>query len=192
LKASPQIEGFRARGIEVLLLTDPVDSFWVTNAPDFEGKSFKSVSQGTADLDQIAKPDGDTSAKAETTADVEKFIAFAKLALGEAVSDVRASDRLTESAVCLVAPEHGPDRQLEKILQGAGRLDSAAKPVLEINPDHPLIKAIAGSTIDDGAFRDDAVQLLLDQARVLDGERPENPRAFSERLARVFERALRG
>lgn len=192
LKASPQIEGFRARGIEVLLLTDPVDSFWVTNAPDFEGKTFKSVSQGTADLDQIAKPDGDTSAKAETTADVEKFIAFAKLALGEAVSDVRASDRLTESAVCLVAPEHGPDRQLEKILQGAGRLDSAAKPVLEINPDHPLIKAIAGSTIDDGAFRDDAVQLLLDQARVLDGERPENPRAFSERLARVFERALRG
>jgi molecular chaperone HtpG len=192
LKASPQIEGFRARGIEVLLLTDPVDSFWVTNAPDFEGKTFKSVSQGTADLDQIAKPDGDTSAKAEPTADVEKFIAFAKLALGEAVSDVRASDRLTESAVCLVAPEHGPDRQLEKILQGAGRLDSAAKPVLEINPDHPLIKAIAGSTIDDGAFRDDAVQLLLDQARVLDGERPENPRAFSERLARVFERALRG
>ncbi|MGO4566778.1 molecular chaperone HtpG [Rhizobium sp. 2YAF20] len=192
LKASPQIEGFRARGIEVLLLTEPVDSFWVTNAPDFEGKSFKSVSQGTADLDQIAKPDGNTSAKAETTAAVEKFIAFAKLALGEAVSDVRASDRLTESAVCLVAPEHGPDRQLEKILQGAGRLDSAAKPVLEINPDHPLIKAIAGSTIDDEAFRDDAVQLLLDQARVLDGERPENPRAFSERLARVFERALRG
>jgi molecular chaperone HtpG len=192
LKSSPQIEGFRARGIEVLLLTDPVDSFWVTNAPDFEGKAFKSVSQGAADLDQVAKPDGDTSQQAETTPDVESFIAFAKSTLGDAVSDVRASDRLTESAVCLVAPEHGPDRQLEKILQGAGRLDAAAKPVLEINPGHLLIKAIAGASADDSVFRDDAVQLLLDQARVLDGDKPENPRAFADRLARIMERALKG
>jgi molecular chaperone HtpG len=192
LKSSPQIEGFRARGIEVLLLTDPVDSFWVTNAPDFEGKAFKSVSQGAADLDQVAKADGDNSPKTETTPDVETFIAFAKSTLGDAVSDVRASDRLTESAVCLVAPEHGPDRQLEKILQGAGRLDAAAKPVLEINPDHDLIRAIAGTSVDDAAFREDAVQLLLDQARILDGEKPENPRAFAERLARVLGRALKG
>ncbi len=190
LKASPQLEGFRARGIEVLLLTDSVDSFWVTTAPDFEGKPFKSITQGAADLAQVPKTQGDVSKTAETTPAVSDFIAFAKAALGDTVSDVRASDRLTESAVCLVAPEQGYDRQLEKMLQGAGRLDAAAKPILEINPDHGLIAALASGGSDD--FRTDAVQLLLDQARVLDGDKPQDPRAFAERLSRLFERALRG
>ncbi|WEX90505.1 molecular chaperone HtpG [Sinorhizobium garamanticum] len=192
LKASPQLEGFRARGIEVLLLTDPVDSFWVTSAPDFEGKPFKSITQGAADLAGIAKQEADGTTSAETSQTVTEFVAFAKRALGEAVSDVRTSERLTESAVCLVAPEHGPDRQLEKMLQGAGRIDSSAKPILEINPGHSLITAIAACPAEDDAFREDAVKLLLDQARVLDGDKPEDPRAFAERLSRVFSRALKG
>ncbi|MBW9063221.1 molecular chaperone HtpG [Rhizobium herbae] len=190
LKASPQLEGFRARGIEVLLLTDSVDSFWVTAAPDFEGKPFKSITQGAADLAQVPKSEGDVSKTAETTPAVSDFIAFAKSALGDAVSDVRASDRLTESAVCLVASEQGYDRQLEKMLQGAGRLDAVAKPILEINPGHGLIAALASGGSDE--FRTDAVQLLLDQARVLDGDKPQDARAFAERLSRLFERALRG
>lgn len=190
LKASPQLEGFRARGIEVLLLSDPVDSFWVTSAPDFEGKSLKSITQGAAELADIKKLDGEEPKQGETKPAIADFLAFAKVTLGDAVSDVRASDRLTESAVCLVAPEHGPDRQLEKILQGAGRLDSAAKPILEINPDHALVTAIADSGKDE-EFRKDAVLLLLDQARVLDGDKPTDPRAFSDRLARVVERALK-
>ncbi len=188
LKASPQLEGFRARGIEVLLLTDSVDSFWVTAAPDFEGKPFKSITQGAADLAQVPKTDGETAATPETTQVVSDFIAFAKTTLGDTVSDVRASDRLTESAVCLVAPERGYDRQLEKLLQGSGRLDTVAKPVLEINPSHSLIAALAAGGNE--AFRTDAVQLLLDQARVLDGDKPEDPRAFADRLSRLFERAL--
>ncbi|MBB4186988.1 molecular chaperone HtpG [Sinorhizobium terangae] len=191
LKASPQLEGFRARGIEVLLLTDPVDSFWVTSAPDFEGKPFKSITQGAADLAGIAKQDADGTTSAETSQTVAEFVTFAKAALGDAVSDVRTSERLTESAVCLVAPEHGPDRQLEKMLQGAGRIDGAAKPILEINPGHSLIAAIAACPAEDAAFREDAVKLLLDQARVLDGDKPEDPRAFAERLSRVFSRALK-
>ena len=190
LKASPQLEGFRARGIEVLLLTDSVDSFWVTAAPDFEGKPFKSITQGAADLAQVPKADGDAQSTPETTEVVSEFIAFAKSTLGDAVSDVRASDRLTESAVCLVAPEQAYDRQLEKLLQGAGRLDATAKPILEINPGHSLIAALAAGG--SGEFRADAVQLLLDQARVLDGDKPQDPRAFAERLSRLFERALRG
>ena len=190
LKASPQLEGFRARGIEVLLLTDSVDSFWVTAAPDFEGKPFKSITQGAADLAQVPKTEGDVPKTAETTPAVSDFIAFAKSALGDAVSDVRASDRLTESAVCLVASEQGYDRQLEKMLQGAGRLDAVAKPILEINPGHGLIAALASGGSEE--FRTDAVQLLLDQARVLDGDKPQDPRAFAERLSRLFERALRG
>ncbi len=188
LKASPQLEGFRARGIEVLLLTDSVDSFWVTAASDFEGKPFKSITQGAADLAQVPKTDGETPATPETTQVVSDFIAFAKTTLGDTVSDVRASDRLTESAVCLVAPERGYDRQLEKLLQGSGRLDTVAKPVLEINPGHSLIAALAAGGNE--AFRTDAVQLLLDQARVLDGDKPEDPRAFADRLSRLFERAL--
>jgi molecular chaperone HtpG len=190
LKASPQLEGFRARGIEVLFLTDSVYSFWVTAAPDFEGKPFKSITQGAADLAQVPKADGDAQSPPETTEVVSEFIAFAKSTLGDAVSDVRASDRLTESAVCLVAPEQAYDRQLEKLLQGAGRLDATAKPILEINPSHSLIAALAAGG--SGEFRADAVQLLLDQARVLDGDKPQDPRAFAERLSRLFERALRG
>ncbi|MDK1373851.1 MULTISPECIES: molecular chaperone HtpG [unclassified Sinorhizobium] len=191
LKASPQLEGFRARGIEVLLLTDPVDSFWVTSAPDFEGKPFKSITQGAADLAGIAKQASDDATSTEASQAVAEFVAFAKATLGDVVSDVRTSERLTESAVCLVAPEHGPDRQLEKMLQGAGRIDGAAKPILEINPGHSLITAIAACPAEDDAFREDAVRLLLDQARVLDGDKPEDPRAFAERLSRVFSRALK-
>lgn len=118
-------------------------------------------------------------------------MSFARETLGEAVSDVRTSDRLTESAVCLVAPEQGPDRQLQKMLQDAGRIEGAPKPVLEINPGHQLIAALATCPSEDKAFREDAVKLLLDQARVLDGDRPEDPRAFAERLSRVFGRALK-
>ncbi|SCW47143.1 molecular chaperone HtpG [Rhizobium mongolense subsp. loessense] len=189
LKASPQLEGFRARGIEVLLLTDSIDSFWVMNAPEFEGKTFKSITQGAADLAQFATSNDQAAAKSETPADLENFIAFARETLADQVSDVRASDRLTESAVCLVASEQGYDRQMEKILQGAGRLQSAAKPILEINLEHPLVKGIAAK--DDGSsLREDAALLLLDQARILDGDRPVDPRAFAERLTRVFQRAL--
>jgi molecular chaperone HtpG len=189
LKASPQLEGFRARGIEVLLLTDSVDSFWVTNAPEFEGKSLKSITQGSADLAQFKKQDEDKPESENAPADVQAFLDYAKQKLADEVSDVRASDRLIESAVCLVASEQGYDRQLEKILQGAGRLQSGAKPILEINMDHPVVKAIAAKA-DAPSLRDDAAFLLLDQARVLDGDKPADPRAFAERLARLMEKAL--
>ncbi|WP_267549077.1 molecular chaperone HtpG [Rhizobium rhizogenes] len=189
LKASPQLEGFRARGIEVLLLSDSVDSFWVMNAPEFEGKSFKSITQGSADLAQFKKLDEDKAENTSASAEVQAFIDFAKEKLADEVSDVRASDRLIESAVCLVASEQGYDRQLEKILQGAGRLQSGAKPILEVNMDHPVVKAIAAK-IDAPSLRDDAAFLLLDQARVLDGDKPADPRAFAERLVRVMEKAL--
>jgi molecular chaperone HtpG len=190
LKASPHLEGFRARGIEVLLLSDPVDNFWVTTSQGYEGKPFESVTQGATDLAAIPRLDADDTPSAETSQAVADFIAFAKTTLGEAVADVRASDRLTESAVCLVASDHGPDRQLERILQGAGRLGSAAKPILEINPTHDLVVALAARGEDDTAFREDAVALLLDEARILDGDRPEDPKSFADRLGRVLGRAL--
>ncbi|WP_214475995.1 molecular chaperone HtpG [Mesorhizobium sp. dw_380] len=190
LEASPQLEGFKARGIEVLLLTDPVDSFWVTMAPDFNGKPFKSVTQGVAELSDIPLLDEAKKPETVATPEVDGFLAFVKAALGDAVSDVKASDRLTESAVCLVAPEHGPDRQFERLLNAAGRLDKAAKPILEINPRHERVLALAGLGEDERDFKEDAAHLLYDEARVLDGDKPADARAFSQRLARLIERGL--
>ncbi len=191
LAASPHLEGFRARGVEVLLLGDPVDSFWVTSAPSFEGKPFKSVTQGAADLALIPLVDAKPEQAADADAAVTNFIAFVKTTLGDAVENVRVSDRLTDSAVCLVASDSGPDRQLTKLLSSAGRLQSAAKPILEINPRHDFIVALAALGEDETPFKQDAAHLLFDEARILDGELPADPRGFSQRLARVAGRGLR-
>ena len=190
LETSPQLEGFRARSIEVLLLPDAVDSFWVTAGVDYEGKPFKSVTQGGADLAQIPLTEAQENAGAPATEAVTGFIQSVKATLGEAVADVRASERLTESAACLVAPETGMDRQLERLLARAGQLGSAAKPILEINPRHDLIVALADLGDAEQTLREDAAHLLLDEARILDGELPADARAFSQRLARVMRRCI--
>jgi molecular chaperone HtpG len=191
LKSSPHLEGFRARGIEVLLLTDPVDTFWVVPSEGFDGKPFKSVTQGAADLALIARLDAAANAAPQIAEPVKDFLAFVKSTLGDAVAEVRASDRLTDSAVCLVAPDKGPDRALERLLAGTGRLTAASKPVLEVNPQHELIAALAALGDADRAFKEDAAHLLYEEARLLDGDRPADARSFSDRLGRVLKRGLR-
>jgi len=195
LKSSPHLEGFRARGIEVLLLPDPVDTFWVMPGAGFDGKPFKSVTQGAADLALIPlldAKDGHAPETAPAVAEqVRNFLDFVKSTLGDAVAEVRASDRLTDSAVCLVAPETGPDRALERVLAGAGRLKTASKPILEVNPRHDLVVALAALGEREQSFKEDAARLLFDEARLRDGERPVDARSFSDRLARVLERGLR-
>jgi len=191
LEASPHLEGFRARGIEVLLLTDHVDSFWVTANAAFDGKPLKSITQGGADLSLIPLLDAKDEAKPEATPAIDGFVAFMKATLGDAVGDVKVSDRLTDSAVCLVAPASGLDRQLERMLASAGKLPTASKPVLEINPRNPLIAAVAALPDDKAELKQDVAHLLLDEARVLDGDRPADARAFADRLARTLSRALR-
>jgi molecular chaperone HtpG len=195
LKSSPHLEGFRARGIEVLLLPDPVDTFWVMPGAGFDGKPFKSVTQGAADLALIPlldAKDGQAPETAPAVAEqVRNFLDFVKSTLGDAVAEVRASDRLTDSAVCLVAPETGPDRALERVLAGAGRLKTASKPILEVNPRHDLVVALAALGERDQSFKEDAARLLFDEARLRDGERPVDARSFSDRLARVLKRGLR-
>jgi len=191
LESSPHLEGFRARGIEVLLLADPVDSFWVMPGVGYDGKPFKSVTQGAADLALIPRTDAKEQTAAEVADSIKDFLAYVKATLGDAVADVRASDRLTDSAVCLVAPDSGLDRALERILAGAGRLSSASKPILEVNPRHETVIALAALGDGEQAFKEDAVHLLFDEARVLDGDRPADARLFSDRLARVLGRGLR-
>ena len=201
LKSSPHLEGFRTRGIEVLLLSDPVDTFWVMPPPPYPppqagegregvGKPFKSVTQGAADLAQIPLVDATKEQGADIAEAVKQFLVFIQGTLGEAVAQVRASDRLTDSAVCLVAPESGPDRALERLLAGAGRLASASKPILEVNPQHGLVIALAALGEAERAFKEDAAHLLFDEARLLEGDRPADAKLFSDRLARVLERGV--
>jgi molecular chaperone HtpG len=191
LKSSPHLEGFRARGIEVLLLPDPVDTFWVMPGVSFDGKPFKSVTQGAADLALIPRLDAADAAAPDIAETVKQFLAFLKSTLGDEVAEVRASERLTDSAVCLVAAEAGPDRALEKLLASAGRLSSASKPILEVNPHHKLVVALAALGAGEQGFKEDAAHLLFDEARLLEGDRPVDAKAFSDRLARVLERGLR-
>lgn len=191
LENSPHLEGYRARGVEVLLLTDPVDSFWVMGAPGFEGKPFRSVTQGGADLDLIPLVDAEAQTGGDASPEVTAFITAVKETLGEAVTDVRASNRLTDSVVCLVAPGGGYDRHMERLLSGFGRLDQAAKPVLEINPHHALTQALAALPADDPDFRSDVAHLLLDEAAILDGGQVSDAGAFAGRLTRLLARAAR-
>ena len=192
LKSSPQLEGFAARGIEVLLLPDPVDAFWVMNALGFEGKPFKSVSQGAADLGLIPLLDGSEAPKAaEATGDIAALLLFMKEKLGAYVTDVRNSDRLSSSVACLVASEAARDRRLEQILSQHGQLPEISKPVLEINIGHDLVKHLAAHLNDaDTSLVEDGALLILDQAKVLDGEAPVDPLAFAARLGRLLTKAL--
>lgn len=188
IAGSPQLEGFKARGIEVLLLPDQVDSFWTTMGLDYDGKPFKSVTQGAADLSLIPLVDGGAGTAGEAE-EVGGFIAFTKDALAEHVSDVRVSDRLTTSAVCIVAPDNAMDLQLEKMLASAGRAPERAKPVLEVNAGHALIAKLGQAEGNEDQRRDLAF-LLLDEARIAEGEPPADPRAFAERLERLMLRTL--
>ena len=184
LKSNPKLESAAARGIEVLLLTDPVDAFWTSAPLDFDGKPLKSLSQGDIDFGLIPRID---DSKDETTADTDEAgtIAVIKAALGDRVADVRASQRLTSSASCLIAGSHGPDRELERLLARQNR-GAGTRPILEINMRHPLVAAISGTP--DAAT--DLSFLLLEQAQILDGELPEDPAAFANRLNQLVLRGM--
>src|SRR6266481_4790215 len=184
LKPNPKREQATARGIEVLLLTDPVDAFWTSAPFDFEGKPLKSLSQGDIDFGLIPRIDDSTQ---ETNADTDEasIIATIKATLGDRVFDVRASQRLTTSASCLVAGSHGPDRELERLLARQNR-GAGTRPILEINMHHPLVAAISGAK--DSAS--DLSFLLLEQAQILDGELPEDPAAFANRLNQLVLRGV--
>jgi molecular chaperone HtpG len=194
LKSNPKLEAARARGIEVLLLTDPVDALWTSMPQDFEGKPLKSLSQGEVDfslvpmLDQVASPQAEPK-----SGDIDEttVIAAVKDALGERVADVRVSLRLTDSPACLVAGP-GFDRELSRLLARQSR-GAGAKPVLELNMRHPIVKALARAKSD--AREDEVVDLsalLFEQAKILDGEVPDDPAAFAMRVNRLVIRGLSG
>jgi len=190
---SPQLEGFRSRGIEVLLLSDPVDEFWIQMAPDFEGKPFKSITRGDSDLkDLAAEKTDDKKVEAASDGDMAALTTLMKEVLGDKVSDVRATDRLTDTSACLVASDSGMDMHLERILKAHNQLDSMTAKVLEVNPSHPLVKALAKLAGKKGALDTlaDPVWLVLDQAKILEGDPLDDATAFARRLSAAMEKGL--
>lgn len=190
LRKSPQLEGFLARGVEVLLLTDPIDEFWTGAVSAYKEKPFRSVAQGGADLSAIAKSGGE-EAPAETAPEdaMADLLSAFKAVLKEEVKDVRASARLTESAVCLVADEGDVGLHLERLLRQHQPGEDRALRILEVNPAHPLIRRLAGQAKGGIDAVADQAWLLFDQARIVEGEPVADPAAFAKRLAALMERA---
>jgi molecular chaperone HtpG len=178
LRASPQLEGFRAKNIEVLLLADPIDAFWPERLDSFEGKPLKSVTQAANEPEKDADQP-----------DISPLLAALKKALGDDVSDVRATGRLTDSAVVLAAGNKGPDLQMQRLLRRAGRAMMPSVPVLEINPRHKLIEALAAKAQDERLVAD-AAGTLLDLARVQEGDLPRDPAQFARRVTLLLGSSL--
>jgi molecular chaperone HtpG len=190
---SPQIEGFAVRGIEVLLLADPVDEFWIPAVGSYDSKTLKSVTRGGSDLEKIALPeDKKKSSDEPQPAGTDALIALLRLTLADAVKDVRASSRLDASAVCLVADDGDLDIHLERLLKQHGQVDKAVKRVLEVNPRHPLIGGLAKRLSGTGSAEDvtEAAWLLLDQARIVQGEPVGDVSAFARRMDAALLKAI--
>ncbi len=193
LRKSPQLEGFAARGIEVLIMADAVDDFWLQATPDFEGKGFSSITKGASDLDEISETE-DKKDKEEKATDSQMttLITLMKEVLGDKVSDVRASNRLTSTACCLVASDSGMDMAMERILQAHNQLDQMTAKVLEINPSHALVRKLAEKAAEKGAVDNlaDPVWLIFDQARILEGEPLDDAAEFARRMSNTMEAGL--
>lgn len=192
LRRNPHLEGFKAKGVEVLLLTQTVDDFWPSAMGEFEGKTFKSITRAGEDLGKIEGEKKEEKAEKPAAEGTDDLIALIKLTLGDAVKDVRKSDRLTSSPVCLTADEGDLDIHLERFLQQHNQIQTPTKRILEINPSHPLIVQMAAKASAKGASDNlkDIAWLLFDQARLLDGDTLSDPVAFSERLAAVMAKAV--
>lgn len=195
LRLNPHLEGFKSRGIEVMLLTDTVDDFWPSAVGEYKGKVFKSVTRGGSELSNI-KPVGAESKETEAASvpegDLASLVALMKLTLGDHVKDVRLSERLTESPVCLVADDGDIDIHLERFLKQHNQIKMPSKRIMEINPKHKLIVRMTELAKASGASDklSDVVWVLLDQARLMDGEVLADPASFGRRVSTVLTSAL--
>ena len=178
-KNSPHLEIFRKNGVEVLLLTDPIDEWLTTHLTEFDGKPLQSVTRGELDLDDLKEGEGEEKKQPETE-EYRDLVKRLKETLNERVKDVRLTHRLTASPACLVADEHDMSRHLEQILKASGQTIPGSKPILEINPDHPLIARMHDERNAD-RFSDWS-HILFDQALLSEGGRLQDPAGFVHRL----------
>jgi molecular chaperone HtpG len=177
-KSSPHLEIFRSKGIEVLLLHDRVDEWVVSNLTEYDGKPLHSVAKGDLELGTIA--DEEKKAQEQEAGELKDVIEKMRQALGDKVKDVRTTFRLTESPACLVADEHGMSMNLERLLKAAGQKVPTTRPILEINPRHPMVRRLKSSSAQ--AQFDDWSHILFDQAMLAEGGELDDPAAFVKRL----------
>ena len=180
-RSSPHLEIFRKKGIEVLLLADRVDEWMLSFLHEFDGKPLASVAKGGLDLGTFA----DEQEKAEqqkTEGEYKELVERIKAALGERVKDVRVTFRLTDSAACLVSDENEMSGHLQRLLRAAGQMAPESRPILELNPTHPLVARLKAG----GQDLADWAQLLFDQALLAEGGQLEEPAAFVQRINRLL------
>lgn len=180
-QSSPHLEGFKPKGLDVLLMTDPVDAFWMSQMAAFKEKPFVSISRDKYDLSKIGENDEKTTDGPDET---DTITTLMKERLGDVVEDVRATKSLVDSPVRLTASEGGFDFNLERILKAQNPDFEVSKKILEINPNHELIKKIPNLSSD---LQISVCRLLVEQARILDGEMPSDPRRFSQDLILISQ-----
>lgn len=185
-RSSPHLEAFSARGIEVLLLTDRIDEWWMSFADEFDGMKFQDVARGELDLDKVesteSKDDADES-------DDEPLLRRIGEVLGDKVESVRASKRLTESPACLVLGEHDLGVQMRRIMEATGQAAPDSKPHFEVNLGHPLVERL-GHEPDEDRFGD-LVSILFDQASLAEGNTVAEPGAYVQRVNKLLVDLLR-
>ncbi len=180
-KNSPHLEVFNKKGIEVLLLSDRVDEWLVSHLNEFDGKKLQSVARGTLDIDE--EEDKKELEEAEKT--FTSVIEHATKVLGDKVKEIRLSQRLTDSPSCLILEEHDMSAQMQQIMQAAGQYAPKSEPILELNPDHSLVKKLNDIT-DDEVF-EDYTHLLFEQAQLAAGEPLEDAAGFVKRVNKLLE-----
>jgi molecular chaperone HtpG len=179
---SPHLEIFRKKGVEVLLLADRVDEWMLSFLHEFDGKPLVSVAKGDLDLGELADA-ADKEVREKVAEEFKDLVGRVKAALGDAVSDVRITLRLTDSPACVVVESDAMSRHLQRMLKGAGQNMPETKPILELNPQHPLVVRLKGET--EEGLKDWAL-LLLEQATLAEGAPLEDPAAFVRRVNRML------
>jgi molecular chaperone HtpG len=182
-KNSPHLEVFRKKGIEVLLLAERIDEWMAGNLHEFEGKALQSVAKGELDLGKLADA-AEKEEQEKASGEHKELVEKVQKALGERVKEVRVTLRLTESPACLVADQHELGANLERLLKAAGQKVPPSKPILEINPHHPLVLRLKYEA-DQQRF-DDWSHVLFDQALLSEGGQLEDPAGFVKRLNQLL------
>lgn len=192
LAKAPQMEVFKAKGIEVLILSDPIDSVWVEMVSEYQGKKFKSVLRGALELGDEAEKKAAEEKLETQRKDLASMTAWMGSDLESKVKEVRVSNRLTDSPACLVSDENDPTPSMEKIMKAMGQNFPAVKRVLEINPEHAIIKRLHELYSQDGDSEDlkSVVNLIYDQAILAEGGELADPAGFSAALSKVISKAL--
>jgi len=192
LENSPHMEAFRAKGIEVLLLTDPVDEMWVTSVPEFDGKAFRSIAKGEVDLDTEDEKQAAESEREERQKDFEGLLGWMKDTLDDHVKEVRLSSRLTTSPACIVGDTFGMSPALERMYRASGQAVPTTKRILELNPEHPLVAGLRtahAERTDDPALAETA-ELLYGMALIAEGGEVDDPAHFTRLLADRLARTV--